>query len=479
MSRLSWVVVKSFIGPFILNFIIWMLLLDMQSLWLYIDDLMGKGLEWNIILELMFYFSANWVPMALPLSILLASIMTMGKMGESNELTAMKAAGMSLFRIMRPMLVIMIGVSGLAFYFSNSLWPKANFNLRVLISDIQETKASIVFKEGIFYEELEGYNIRIGKKLDGGNSFEDILIYDYSNLGINPGHLKDPRDYKRIISSKSGTIQQSKGGKFLILSLNDGFVFQEMNPADFKNSKLPYSRYYFEKANLKFKLKSFEFERSEEDQYEKEEYLLSLSQINNKLDSNLVDLEKVQLSWYQTAKSNYNILKGWHDSVMVNTDTIFASKNYYKNLSDTDKKININDAIAKVEGKRQNMSKFNLKKENIDNYRNDLIIKRHEKFTLSYACLMLFFMGASLGAIVKKGGFGVPVIIAILLFLVYFMLTRGGMEMASSGSLSPLVGMWLSAMILTPISIFIFYKANNDSKIFDFDFYIKLFKRKK
>lgn len=479
MSKLSWVVVKSFIGPFVLNFIIWMLLLDMQSLWLYIDDLMGKGLEWNIILELMFYFSANWVPMALPLSILLASIMTLGKMGESNELTAMKAAGMSLFRIMRPMLVIMVGIAGLAFYFSNSLWPKANFNLRVLIADIQETKASIVFKEGIFYEELEGYNIRIGKKLNNGSSFEDILIYDYSNIGMNPGHIQDPRDYKRIISAKSGTIQQSEGGLYLILSLNDGFVFQEMNPADLKDSKLPYSRYYFNKADLKFKLKSFEFERSEEDQYEKEEYLLSLKQINNKLDSNLVDLQKVQTGWYNTAKSEFHIVKGQNDSISINTDTIKPSTNYYSNLSDVDKKLNINAAMAKIESKKQNMANFKTKKDNIDNYRNDLIIKRHEKFTLSYACLMLFFMGASLGAIVKKGGFGVPVIIAILLFLVYFMLTRGGMEMAGSGTLSPHVGMWLSAMILTPISIFIFYKANNDSKIFDFDFYIKLFKRKK
>jgi lipopolysaccharide export system permease protein len=456
-----------------------MLLLDMQSLWLYIDDLMGKGLEWTIILELMFYFSANWVPMALPLSILLASIMTLGKMGESNELTAMKAAGMSLFRIMRPMLVIMVLVSGLAFYFSNSLWPKANFKLRVLISDIQETKASIVFKEGIFYEELEGYNIRIGKKLNGGTSFENILIYDYTNIKKNPGHLQDPRDYKRIISAKSGTINQSQGGKYLLLSLDDGFVFQEMNPAEVKDSKLPYSRYYFDKANLKFKLKSFEFERSEENQYEKEEYLLSLDQINDKLDTNLTELSKLELGWFNLAKNNFSIIKGSSDSLIIHTDTIIPSVTYYQGLSDVDKKLNLNDAIAKIESKKQSLNVAILKKDNISTYRNDLIIKRHEKFTLSYACLMLFFMGASLGAIVKKGGFGVPVIIAILLFLVYFMLTRGGQEMASSGTLSPVVGMWLSAMILTPISIFIFYKANNDSKIFDFDFYIKLFKRKK
>ena len=479
MSKLSWVVVKTFIGPFILNFIIWMLLLDMQSLWLYVDDLMGKGLEWGIILELMFYFSANWVPMALPLSILLASIMTLGKMGESNELTAMKASGMSLFRIMRPLLFLMIGVSAFAFYFSNSLWPKANWKLRVLIEDIQNTKASIIFKEGIFYDELEGYNIRIGEKLDNGSAFKDILIYDYTNLIKNQGYIKDPRDYKRVISAKSGTIQQSKMGNSLILSLNDGFVFQEMNPAEVQDSKMPYSRYYFKKADLVFKLKSFEFERTDEDAYEKEEYLLSLDQINEKFDTATVQLSRKQLAWFQFNKNTFTVTKGIGDSNILKLDTILPSVNFFDNLSNTDKKLNLQDAILKMENKRQNLTSFITNKKGIDQGINNLTIKWHEKFTLSYACIMLFFLGASLGAIVKKGGFGVPVIIAILMFLVYFMLTRGGQEMADSGSLSPILGMWLSALILSPIALFIFIKANNDSKIFDFDFYIKLFKRKK
>lgn len=480
MSKLSWVVVKSFIGPFILNFFIWMILLDMQSLWLYIDDLMGKGLSWNIILELMFYFSANWVPMALPLSILLASIMTMGKMGESNELTAMKAAGMSLFRIMRPMLVIMVFVSAFAFYFSNSLWPKANFKLRVLISDIQETKAAIIFKDGIFYDQLEGYNIRVGEKLDDGNTLKNILIYDYTNLKTNMGYTKDPRDYKRVISAKTGTIKQEKKGNFLVVSLNDGFVFQEMSPKDIKDSKMPYMRYYFKKADLKFKLNSFDFERSEEDKYEKEEYLMTLKQINEKLDSSDVELNKKRMQWFDLYKNSYVFSVPMNDSVnALNYDTIMASPFYYEGLNDVDKKLNLTDAISKVESKLQNIEKFIALNDVISRYQNDLEIKWHEKFTLSYACFMLFFLGASLGAIVKKGGFGAPVLIAILLFIVYFILTRGGQEMAQYYTLSPFTGMWLSAMVLSPVAIFISYKANNDSKIFDMDFYVKLFSRKK
>jgi len=479
MSKLGWVVISTFLGPFLLNFVIWMVLLDMQSLWLYIDDLMGKGLEWNIILELMFYFSANWVPMALPLSILLASIMTMGKLGENNELTAMKAAGMSLFRIMRPLAMFVFLISVGAFYFSNSLWPMANFKLRVLISDIQETKAAIIFKEGQFYDELEGFNIRVGEKGEDGNSFKDILIYDYSNLKGNTGYSNDYRDYKRVISAKSGTIKQSEGKRYLLLTLNEGFIFQEMNPNAVKDSKIPFSRYYFEKASLKFQLQSFDFERSTEDKYEKEEYLMTLTQIGVRKDSVNAHFDRTKIKWFAYFKNGYTFTLHATDSTYIKMDTIAPSVAYFDKLNKSDQKQDVLDAISKMKNKITAIDGFKHVQEANTRNLNKLNINWHEKFTLPYACLMLFFLGASLGAIVKKGGFGIPVIIAVMLFLVYFMLARGGMEMASSETLTPFVGMWLSAIVLTPITIFVMYQSNNDSKIFDFDFYVRLFKRKK
>lgn len=457
-----------------------MILLDMQSLWLYIDDLMGKGLEWTIIMELMFYFSANWVPMALPLSILLASIMTLGKLGENNELVAMKAAGMSLFQIMKPLAFLMIFVSIGAFYFTNNLWPMANFKLRVLITDIQNTKASIIFKDGIFYDDIDGYNIRVGSKSEDGNTLNDILIYDYTSLKANPGNAKDPRDLKRVISAKSGIITQNKSANILELKLNNGFIFQEMNKADIKNSKMPYSRYYFEKAALTIQLESFDFERSDEDQYEKEEYLMTLTQINQKLDSTSINAAKRHKSWFDFYKNSFSLTRGKEDSTLKElTNNIIPSNGYYDLLSDGDKKMNLVDAISKLESKKENTNKFEKVSEVMSEYKNNLFVKRHEKFTLSYAVMMLFFLGASLGAVIKKGGFGVPVLIAVGLFLVYFLLTRGGQEMALAQTLSPFIGMWLSAIVLTPVTLWIFYKANNDSKIFDFDFYTKWFKRKK
>jgi lipopolysaccharide export system permease protein len=479
MSKLGWVIIRSFLGPFLLNFVIWMLLLDMQSLWLYIDDLMGKGLEWEVVMELMFYFSANWVPMALPLSILLASIMTMGKLGENNELTAMKSAGMSLFRILKPLTGLVLLIALFAFYFSNSLWPMANFKLRVLISDIQETKASIIFKDGQFYDDLEGYNIRVGEKTADGKSFKDIMIYDYSNTNKNLGHSTDYRDYKRVISAKTGVINQSKGGRYLLLTLNDGVILQEMSPTEVENTTLPYSRYYFEEATLRFALKSFEFERSSENRYEKDEYLMTLTQIDDRKDSVLATYDRDVNKWFTYYKNGISITRNVSDSTVVKFDTIVPIMNYFDKLSRSDQKINVIDAISKIEGKQQITKNYMKQQEAKRKNLNKLDVKWHQKFTLSFACIMLFFLGASLGAIVKKGGFGVPVLIAVLLFLVYFMITRGGEEMALSETLSPFFGMWLSAIVLSPFALFIFVKANNDSQIFDFDFYKKLFKRKK
>lgn len=198
-------VISSFLGPFLLNFIIWMVILDMQFLWLYIDDLMGKGLEWNIILELLIYASANWVPLALPLSVLLASIMSFGSLGEKKELLAMKASGISLFKIMKPLMVVILLVALFAFYFTNSLWPVANFKMRVLLRDIQKTKVALVLQPGIFFKS-DLFSIRVGEKDRNGIEFNDVLIYDQSNINKQKlgswSYKKDPRDYKRVIRAK-------------------------------------------------------------------------------------------------------------------------------------------------------------------------------------------------------------------------------------------------------------------------------------
>ena len=470
-------IITSFLGPFLLNFVIWMVVLDMQFLWLYIDDLMGKGLEWNIILELLIYASANWVPLALPLSVLLASIMTFGSLGETKELLALKASGISLFKIMKPLMVLMLFVSLFAFYFTNSLWPVANFKMRVLIKDIQKTKVALILQPGVFFKS-DLFSIRVGEKSKNGNEFKDVLIYDKSNMvkqNLGAWSYKvDPRDFKRVIRAKKGRLVNPENKSKLELELTDGYMVEEWNSESIKGSKVPFTKYNFKKTVISFKLNAFEFERTSEKTYKRDEYLLSLGQIYD-----LNDSIKKQKN-YQYTKIQNLIIKEIPFLLDSSLDTKYPKENYLHLINRKQNKSGIKKdhqvAIKKLDQLLNNLKIAKIKDKNSNNFITNLKIEWNRKFTLSYAVFMLFFLGAPLGAVVKKGGLGWPVITAILIFLVYFMLTRAGEEMASNYTMSPLTGMWLSSICITPISIFIFYKANKDSKIFQMDWYIKFLK---
>jgi len=470
-------IITSFLGPFLLNFVIWMVVLDMQFLWLYIDDLMGKGLEWNIILELLIYASANWVPLALPLSVLLASIMTFGSLGETKELLALKASGISLFKIMKPLMVLMLFVSLFAFYFTNSLWPVANFKMRVLIKDIQKTKVALILQPGVFFKS-DLFSIRVGEKSKNGKEFKDVLIYDKSNMvKQNLGawsYKNDPRDFKRVIRAKKGKLVNPENKSKLELELTDGYMIEEWDPESIKGSNIPFTKYNFKKTVISFKLNAFEFERTSEKTYKRDEYLLSLGQIYD-----LNDSIKKQKN-YQYTKIQNLIIKEIPFLLDSSVDTKYPKENCLHLIIRKQNKSGIKKdhqvAIKKLDQLQNNLKIAKIKDKNSNNFITNLKIEWNRKFTLSYAVFMLFFLGAPLGAVVKKGGLGWPVITAILIFLVYFMLTRAGEEMASNYSMLPLTGMWLSSICITPISIFIFYKANIDSKIFQMNWYIKFLK---
>ena len=470
-------IITSFLGPFLLNFVIWMVVLDMQFLWLYIDDLMGKGLEWSIILELLIYASANWVPLALPLSVLLASIMTFGSLGETKELLALKASGISLFKIMKPLMVLMLFVSLFAFYFTNSLWPVANFKMRVLIKDIQKTKVALILQPGVFFKS-DLFSIRVGEKSKNGNEFKDVLIYDKSNMvkqNLGAWSYKvDPRDFKRVIRAKKGRLVNPENKSKLELELTDGYMVEEWNSESIKGSKVPFTKYNFKKTVISFKLNAFEFERTSEKTYKRDEYLLSLGQIYD-----LNDSIKKQKN-YQYTKIQNLIIKEIPFLLDSSPFTKYPEENYLHLITHKQKKSGIKKdhqvAVKKLDQLLNNLKIAKIKDKNSNNFITNLKIEWNRKFTLSYAVFMLFFLGAPLGAVVKKGGLGWPVITAILIFLVYFILTRAGEEMASNYTMSPLTGMWLSSICITPISIFIFYKANKDSKIFQMDWYIKFLK---
>ena len=433
---------------------------------------MGKGLDWLIILELLTYASANWVPLALPLSVLLASIMTFGSLGEKKELLALKASGISLLKIMKPLMVVIFMIATVAFYFTNSLWPVANFKMRVLLRDIQNTKVALVLQPGVFFKS-DLFSIRVGEKSRDGKQFNDVLIYDHSNMSKQSlgswSYKKDPRDFKRVIRAKKGRLINPENKVKLELELIDGYMVQELSSESFKDSKVPFTKYHFKKTILNFELNKFEFQRSSENSYKRDQYLLSLSQIFKLNDS----INKHQIKQYKKIESlivnEIPILK---DSIQF-FDSL--SKDYLSLIINNQSKAGLKrdhqSAIKKIDQIRNHLKIAKAKNKSTKNFFSNLKIEWNRKFTLSYAVFMLFFLGAPLGSIVKKGGLGWPVITAILIFLVYFIITRAGEEMSSNLTLSPNIGMWLSSICITPISIFIFYKANRDAKIFELDWH--------
>ncbi|MFM7662469.1 MAG: LptF/LptG family permease, partial [Bacteroidota bacterium] len=456
----------SFIGPFIVTLIISMVMLIMQFFWVYIDDLIGKGIEITVILELLFYVSASLIPLALPLSILLSSIMTIGNMAENNELNAFKSAGMSLFKILRPLTVVILIITAFTFYFANYVIPVANLKWHSLIFDIQNTKISAILTPGVYSKGIEGYAIKVDKGKD--SFFEGIIIHDHSQSN----ELK-------TIRAEKGTLYKSVNGKYLFFELKNGYIMEELeidNPVfeqigklrTFARSSRPCRRSTFRKATYKMDLTGFNLRRSNEKTFADKHEMLNVFQISDAVDSINYRGEQIMKSFLNsTKKENAFFLNKPLHNVSQNTSGIETKKApkipiVFSKLSPQEKQQAISLSQTKIRRKKtelQNQGEFfkGMNKD-IDRY----WIEFHRKFALTYAILVLFFIGAPLGAIVKKGGFGAPVVIAAILFMVYFVLISIGENLAKTDVVSPFVGMWFAGLILTPIALFLSYSASYD-----------------
>ena len=382
---------------------------------------------------------------------------------------------------MKPLIVVIFFISTFAFYFTNNLWPIAHFKMRVLLRDIQNTKVALALQPGVFFK-TDNFAIRIGSKNNEGNEFNDILIYDHSNNSKQPlgvwSYSKDPRDFKRVIRAKKGKLINPEDKTRLDLELYDGYMVQEWDSKSFANSKNPFTKYHFKQSVISFQLNSFEFERSSESNYQRDNHLLNISQINVKndslnkeIESNYNEIEKILIKEFILLQdTSKNIIPTTNESKSLENKIHLIENGQSIASLRNDQNLTIKK-LSKISSK---LNRYKKRETVLLNNKSDLIIEWNMKFTLSYAVFMLFFLGGPLGAIVKKGGLGWPVITAILIFLIYFMLTRAGEEMASNHNLGPNTGMWLSAICITPLSIFIFFKANQDAKIFDIEWYKKL-----
>lgn len=445
---------------------------------------MGKGLSISVILELLFYVSASLIPLALPLAILLSSIMTLGNLSEHNELTALKSSGLSLYRILRPLTGIVIIIAICTFYFANYVIPVANLKWHSLIWDIQQTKISSILTPGTYSNELDGYAIKIDEGTD--DTFKGILIHDHT----------DPMVIKSVYA-ESGNVYKSENSKFLFFDLVNGSVYEELSPQTphfTPNGEIhgtpntrPSRRSSFDQATYKIDLAGFNLNRSDEDMFKDKHEMLNVFQIKYTLDSIQNNAEDVIDNFLLKIKENHPYFHSYeHQRKMKNlkndpkiagllVDTLLV----YNDLSVGEKIAAIKRGQIELRDKNQNLKSQNSFLLTMERDQQKYLIEFHRKFSLTFAILVLFFVGAPLGAIVRKGGFGAPVVIAALLFMVYFVLITIGDGLAKSATISPFLGMWMAPMILAPVALWLMHSAANDSPVFSKEAWLKFFRLKK
>ena len=449
-----------------------MFVLLMLFLWKYIDDLIGKGFEWYVIMELMAYASATNVAMALPLSVLLSSIMTYGSLGENYELVAIKSAGISLTRAMYPMIIIVSLLSVSAFFFSDYMLPKANLKYFSLLYDAREQKSANFLPEGVFSNSFPGYTIRVRRKDPDGQTLHGLMIYQ-----------KDPTtNTTSVLVAKQGRMYRTPDNKYLVLQLEDGVRYEEGAAQGGFNQRQTLTRFRFKTTQQKLDISGFGLHRTDQNSFRGAYQMMGLRLLDSTLkstqhniDSNLLVNYKQTtpyLKYYSipaksvTVKklvpSNGNVLKGQQNNMQLSTIT---------NALNEARSVN---EMLKSREERYKQISLDL---------HGAAVEYHKKFTLSAACLVLFLIGAPLGAIIRKGGLGLPVVVSVIFFLIYYIIETIGEKYVKAGNASPFIGMWIAIFILTPVGLFLSYKAATDSAIFDGEvykrFFIRLFKFRK
>jgi len=512
IKRLHILVLKNYLGPFVLTFFIAEFVLIMQFIWKYIDDLAGKGLEPIIIAEFILYLSASIVPLALPLAILLSGIMTFGSLAENLELVSCKAAGISLYRVMSPLIIVSVVLGFMAFYFSNNVLPVANLKLRSLLVDIQKQRPAIDIKPGVFYSGIKDLVIRVESVSEDKKTLSGILIYD---------HTRHDNGNSRVTIAQSGNIGVTDDENYLVLRLNDGVTYEEMGFFGKPDPKLPFVKNYFKMQVLPIDLSDFKLSRNSEDVYKDHYQMMTVRQLDKSINDFRLQFENrtqdfgraVKQNYFfgretvrpvglETLPENFNPLGNKSLSAMPQSDTLppqpgklpnetavsppalklynaeelakpdfFVKEDTLRSLQLLDQARNIaqNGKIRSGDFKVETQSR----NEAIARY----LTEWHRKFTLSVACVVLFFVGAPLGAIIKRGGLGLPMIFSIVIFILYYVISTVGEKAAKQLTMTPFWGMWISTLILIPLGVFLTIKAANDSKLFDWDSYIRTFNR--
>lgn len=474
MKTLYKFILKSYAGPMFLTLFIVVFIFLMQFLWLYIDELAGKGLAWHVLLEFIGWLSITFIPMSLPLAVLLASLMVMGDLGENNELLALKASGISLRRILMPLYGAIFFIAIGSFFMSSNFVPYSYLRMRSMFQDIRKTRPELSIPVGIFYNGIDGFSIRVNDKDPVTGVLRGVMIYDHSKEAGNTS----------VTMADSGYIRQTSNTRHIVFKLLNGEVYEdELKGRRIDKERHPFNRRTFTEQTVLIDMGEQIGGGSNDFLFKEVALAQSLQSLNMSRDSisklQARNLEVFQTQHFQNSYS-FAAYRELDTAVHVRnaflysssmTDSLFAHATATEKIrilekaSVTSERVNASwdNWLREMEGQRKKLNSLNL--------------EWHRKFTLALACIIFFFIGAPLGAIIRKGGLGTPVVVSVFFFVVYWVIDSICQKMVKSNVWYPIVGAWLPSLILSPMAVFLTYKANTDSQLFNPDNYWKFFNR--
>lgn len=467
LKKLHTLTLKSFFPPFIATLLISVFLFFLVEIVItYLDDLLGKGLKTTDLIKLFAFAWIAIIPQCIPLAVLLASIMSFGNLAESYELAAMKSSGLSLFRIIKPVFVLILMLAGLTFMFNNFILPIVHLKSQSLLYDIRQKKPTFALKEGIFYDKIENYTLRVGKKSDNKDTLKDLYIYDHTARNGNIIQLY----------ARSGRNTRTSDSTSLVLILRDGNRYEEVKDANGSGFKKTLSQLSFKQLQINIELLDLKLNRTNEESFKGHEEMMNIWQLDSVADSTRrilrrrIDVLQTQAVTYFYSQITAKI-KHPKKFPLVNVHRFYDSLEYGAFTQALQNALNITrTASGNVDGMLNNISN---EQQSLITY----LIEWHKKIVVCFACIILFFVGAPLGAIIKKGGLGMPVIVAVFFFLAYYILTEAFTSIAIEGKMPPWQAMWMPLLIFAPISMFLTFKAAKDSAIFDATVYYSLIGR--
>ena len=474
IKRLDLYILQKFLPLFAAAFFICLFVFMMQFTWRYVDELIGKGLSMDILARFFWYMGITLIPTSLPLSVLLASLITFGNMGEQLELLSMKAAGVSLVRIMRPVLFIVILLTGTSFYFQNNTSPEAQVKLRSLLISMKQTSPAVEIPEGVFYSGIPNVNLYVEKKDTPTGMLYQLIIYK-TDQGF---------DRAQIVLADSGRVEMTKDKMHLRLELWNGEQFENLQSQNFtsnRNKNVPYDRETFKYKQMLIDFDS-NFDLMEAEALKDMPTAKNMKQIVQSVDSVNQELDSIGHDNFIQAKNNWfkDPILAKKDSIKVVQQSKTAPVPFDKLVSTTNKH-KLLSAYYNAKSLAQSYA-TELEWKSINTGNSNYYVRRHwiewhQKMTLSLACLFFFFIGAPLGAIIRKGGLGTPTVISVMIFIFYYIINTSGMKMARDGSWNMIFGMWISSAVLLPFGVFVTYKANKDSVVFNSDLYLSILRR--